>query len=269
MKSSGSPRPLIGVTLDQELAGEYADEPYYVLRSNYAAMISVAGGIPLALPYITDDLECLLDALDGIVVSGGMFDIDPRMYGAQIPTTGMKLKPERTDFEREIILGALRRNIPLLGICNGMQLLGVLTGARLIQDIPADVPNAGEHMQLDPYANSAHRVEIVPETLLSTLIRSNHIDVNSIHHQAIGVAGPNVVVSAVAPDGIIEAIEVPNTRFALGVQWHPEYAAPGANGIFAGLVMAANTYRKCGLTENSRRSIPCSSRRCGADTPIG
>ncbi|NIA70960.1 gamma-glutamyl-gamma-aminobutyrate hydrolase family protein [Pelagibius litoralis] len=242
MKTSLPPRPLIGITSDQEISGDYAAEPYYALRSNYVTVVLAAGGIPLALPYAAGNIGSLLDILDAVVISGGMFDIHPSIYGGKACSGDLSLKPERTAFERELVLAALARNMPILGICGGMQLLGAVVGSKLLQHIPSELPSAIEHMKPRCPNMPAHPVEIQPQTRLAQLIGHRCIDVNSVHHQAIADPGEKAVVSAVASDGIVEAIEIPEARFAIGVQWHPEYNVAGETGIFTGLISAANEY---------------------------
>lgn len=232
-------RPVIGITLDRESNGDYATEPYYVLRSNYAAASINAGGLPVALPYAIGNIGQMLDLLDAVIVTGGMFDIHPSVYGAKVGSEKLHLKPERTDFERRLILEALERDTPILGICGGMQLLGVVVGADLLQHIPTEVPNCLRHVQSESPSEPAHEVEIKEGTHLAELLGANRIDVNSVHHQAISEPGPNAVVSAIAPDGIVEAIELPDRRFAIGVQWHPEYLCAGEEALFDGLISAA------------------------------
>ena len=241
----GQSAPLVGITLDSESNGSYAPEPYYALLTNYAQAVIAGGGLPVALPYAATAVEDLVASLQAVVVTGGMFDIDPRHYGAKARLDGLTLKPERTDFELQLIMEALRAHIPVLGICGGMQLMGVAVGARLHQHISAEVPDALEHMQPEQPHEAAHEVIIEDRSLMGRLLGTKRIAVNSVHHQAISDAGPVAVVSARAPDGVVEAIEVPGQRFAVGVQWHPEYLCAGEEALFRGLIIAARDF-KCG-----------------------
>jgi putative glutamine amidotransferase len=234
-------RPRIGVTLDSEEPGGYSKFPWFALRQNYAGSIIAAGGLPVALPHAPAELvDAYLDQLDGLVVTGGAFDIDPALYGAneRHPTVG--LKAERTAFEWAITEQALARDLPVLGICGGQQLLNVVLGGTLIQHIPDSVASPLAHEQANPRNEPGHEVAIVPGTLLHRLVGTTSLAVNSAHHQAADRMGEGVIVSATAADGVIEAIEHEGYRFCLGVQWHPEFfITEGDRRIIEALVAAA------------------------------
>ena len=234
-------RPRIGVTLDAEAPGGYSKFPWFALRQNYATSIIAAGGLPVALPHVPVELvDAYLDQLDGLVVTGGAFDIDPALYGAndRHPTVG--LKAERTAFEWAIAQGALARDLPILGICGGQQLLHVVLGGTLIQHIPDRIDNALLHEQPNPRDEAGHTVTIVSGTLLHELVGAEELPVNSAHHQAADRLGDGVVVSATAPDGVIEGIEHQGYRFCLGVQWHPEFfISDGDRRLLEGFVRSA------------------------------
>lgn len=232
--------PVIGVTLDSEPAGGYARLPWYALRENYCDVIAAAGGLPIALPHEPDLAEHYLDLIDGLVVTGGAFDVDPALYdgGTRHPT--VTLKQRRTSFEWAITRGAVDRDLPLLGICGGQQLLNVVLGGTLIQHLPDVVPNGLAHEQPNPRTEPGHDVLITADTLLHRITGANRLPVNSAHHQAVDRVGADVVVSAVAADGVIEAIEHPRRRFCLGVQWHPEYGiSAGDTAVIVAFVTAA------------------------------
>lgn len=234
-----SPRPAIGVTLDSEPPGGYAKQPWYALRENYCDVLAEAGGLPLALPHEPDLVEDYLARLDGLVITGGAFDIDPALYGAAERHATVRLKERRTRFEWAITERALALDLPILGICGGQQLLNVVLGGRLIQHIPDAVPDALPHEQPNPRTEPGHEVLVEPGTLLHRLTRAERLLVNSAHHQAAETVGPGIVVSGRAPDGVIEAIEDPRRRFCLGVQWHPEYRIDaGDTAILEGFVAA-------------------------------
>lgn len=240
-----SPRPAIGVTLDSEPPGGYAKQPWYALRENYCDVLAEAGGLPLALPHEPDLVEDYLARLDGLVITGGAFDIDPALYGAAERHATVRLKERRTRFEWAITERALALDLPILGICGGQQLLNVVLGGRLIQHIPDAVPDALPHEQPNPRTEPGHEVLVEPGTLLHRLTRAERLLVNSAHHQAAETVGPGIVVSGRAPDGVIEAIEDPRRRFCLGVQWHPEYRIDaGDTAILEGFVAACRDRRR-------------------------
>ena len=240
-----TPRPRIGITLDGEPAGGYSKLPWYALRENYCDVIWEAGGLPLPLPHFADGAEAYLDQIQGLVITGGAFDVDPALYGeggARHETVILKAK--RTAFEFAITTGAITRNLPILGICGGEQLLNVVLGGPLIQHIPDAVPDALAHEQPNPRDQPGHSVTITPGSLLHRITGMTDLAVNSAHHQAVRAPAPGLVVSAVAPDGVIEAIEHPGQRFCLGVQWHPEYlVSAGDRQILAAFLAAAAEYR--------------------------
>jgi putative glutamine amidotransferase len=233
-------RPVIGVTLDSEPAGGYSKLPWYALRQNYCDELAAAGAVPIALPHEPELVDSYLAMLDGLVVTGGAFDIDPALYGAAERHGTVKLKERRTRFEWAITQGAVNRNLPLLGICGGQQLLNVVLGGTLIQHIPDALPTALAHEQPNPRTEPGHEVIVVPGTLLHRITGTERLPVNSAHHQAAERVGPGIVASGRAPDGIIEAIEDPRRPYCLGVQWHPEYRISAGDGaILSALVGAA------------------------------
>jgi putative glutamine amidotransferase len=233
-------KPLVGVTLDSEQPGGYSVYPWYALRTNYASAIAAAGGVPVALPHHAELAADLLDAIDALVVTGGAFDVDPALYGGGEAHATVVLKEGRTAAERALLEGALARDMPVLGICGGQQLLAVALGGTLIQHIPDSVPDALPHEQPNPRHEAGHEVAIVPGSLLHRTVGSATMRVNSSHHQAVRDAGPRAVVNATAPDGVVEGVEDPSRRFCLGVQWHPEFLIdPGDARIFAALIAAA------------------------------
>ena len=234
-----TPRPLIGVTLDAEEPGGYSKFPWYAMRQNYAEAIIAAGGLPVALPHDASLAADWLDRIAGLVVTGGAFDVDPALYGADDRHPSVTLKANRTAAELALTQAALALNRPVLGICGGEQLLAVALGGSLIQHIPDAIPDALAHEQPNPRDEPGHTVRIRPGTLLHRIVGSGHMAVNSSHHQAVRDPGPHAVVNAVADDSVIEGIEDPRFRFCLGVQWHPEFRIdPGDRHIFDALIAA-------------------------------
>jgi putative glutamine amidotransferase len=233
-------RPLIGLTLDAEQPGGYSKYPWYALRQNYISALSAAGGLAVALPHEVELAAAYLDRLDALIVTGGAFDVDPALYGDSERHATVELKATRTSAELALLHGALARNMPVLGICGGEQLLAVALGGSLIQHIPDSVADALAHEQSTSHDQPGHAVKILPDTLLARIVGLETMQVNTSHHQAVLSPGRSTV-NAVAPDGVIEGIEDPSRKFCLGVQWHPEYLIdPGDNRIFEALVAAAN-----------------------------
>ena len=233
-------RPVIGVTLDSEGPGGYSTYPWYALRQNYADAVMAAGGLPMALPHAALLAADYLDAIDALVVTGGAFDVDPALYGDGARHATVTLKEGRTAAELALIQAALARDMPVLGICGGQQLLAVALGGSLIQHIPDSIPHALEHEQPNPRHEAGHAVDVKPGTLLWRIVGAATMQVNSAHHQAVLSAGPRAMVNATAPDGVIEGIEDAGYRFCLGVQWHPEYGIDaGDRRIFEALIAAA------------------------------
>lgn len=218
-----SNRPLIGLSLDSEEAGGWSKMPWYALRQNYCGSVAAAGGLPVALPHEPEAAEAYLDTLDGLVITGGAFDVDPALFGAQTRHDTVKTKDRRTRFELAILKGALERDLPILGICGGQQLLNVALGGTLIQHIPDEIAEPLAHEQPNPRTEAGHAVTLVEGTRLHAICGVGELRVNSAHHQAAKDVGPGVVINAWAPDGVIEGIEVPERRFCIGVEWHPEF----------------------------------------------
>jgi putative glutamine amidotransferase len=236
---SKTSRPLIGITLDSEKPGGYSKFPWYALRDNYAGAVAKAGGLPVALPHEPAAVGGYLDAIEGLIVTGGAFDVDPALFGAGQRHATVTTKDKRTAFELAIVKGALERDLPILGICGGEQLLNVALGGTLIQHIPDEIANALAHEQPNPRDEPGHDIDILPGTLLAKITGATRLSVNSAHHQAVRTTGAEVIVDALAPDGVIEGIEAPKRRFCLGVEWHPEFfISTGDAAIFHAFVAA-------------------------------
>ncbi len=234
-----SRRPVIGVTLDSEQPGGYSKYPWYALRQNYAEAVAAAGGLPVALAHDVALAGDYLDRIDALIVTGGAFDVDPSLYGDGERHATVTLKDTRTEAEMALTRGALGRNLPVLGICGGQQLLAVALGGTLIQHIPDAIPNALAHEQPNPRHEPGHAVSVVADTLLRRIVGTADMRVNSAHHQAVRDPGAYAIVNAIAPDGVIEGVEDKRYRFCLGVQWHPEYFIdPGDRRIFDALIAA-------------------------------
>lgn len=235
-----SSRPLIGLTLDSEPAGGWAKQPWYAIRQNYCDAIAAAGGLPVCLPHEPDLALAYLDHIQGVVVTGGAFDVDPSLFGATVKHATVTTKDRRTAFELALMRGLLAKDVPILGICGGQQLLAVALGGTLVQHLPDEIPSDIPHEQPNPRTEAGHEVIVAANTLLHRIVGQERIPVNSAHHQAVKAVPASIVVNASAPDGVIEGIEDPARRFCLGVQWHPEYhISPADRAIFDALIAAS------------------------------
>jgi putative glutamine amidotransferase len=216
-------KPLIALTLDYETSKGYSKYPWYAIRENYFTSIEESGGIGVGIPHNMKDIISLLHKIDGLVITGGNFDIDPNIFGDSSVHKTVKLKENRTNFELLAAKIMLEQNKPVLGICGGEQLINVLYKGSLIQHIPDEIKNPIEHEQKNPRNEAGHSVTIQENTKLHSIISKQNIMVNSAHHQAIKVPGKGLIVNAISNDGVIEGIEDPTKTFCIGVQWHPEF----------------------------------------------
>lgn len=216
-------KPLIGIPLDHEETETYSKFPWYALRENYFTAVQDAGGVAVGIPHASDDVDRFLDMIDGLLIPGGNFDVDPALFGASETHDTVTTKAGRTNFEMAITKGALARNMPVLGICGGQQLLHVILGGTLVQHIPDAFDTDIAHEQPNPRDEVGHTVSVTPGTLLHSITGPGPLSVNTAHHQAVADAPDGVVLNAHAPDGVIEGMEAPAYRFCIGVQWHPEF----------------------------------------------
>ena len=205
---------------------------------DYVRAVEEAGGRALLVPPSEDGVEETLDAVDALVFSGGS-DLDPTLYGQQPHPQTDGVVVERDRAELELLQGALARDMPVLAICRGSQVLNVARGGDLVQHLP-DVVGDEKHKHT-PGAWADHDVEIDDGTRLGELLGGDRAPVKSHHHQGFGRLGEGLRVSAHADDGTIEALEDPDARFAVGVLWHPE--AGEDRKLFEGLVREAAAYR--------------------------
>jgi putative glutamine amidotransferase len=226
-------RPLIGISTYREQARWGAwDLPAVLLPASYADAVAEAGGEPVLLPTGAVSAEAVR-RLDGLVLAGGA-DVDPARYGHPAGPHTTVLRPERDAAELAVLQAALSRDLPLLAICRGMQLLNVELGGDLLQHLP-DIPGAGIH---NPGAGlfAGRQVRTAPGTQLDRLLGPTAA-VDCHHHQALDRIAPELTPSAWAEDGLVEAVEATGRRFCLGVQWHPEAGAD--RRLFEALVSAA------------------------------
>jgi gamma-glutamyl-gamma-aminobutyrate hydrolase PuuD len=231
-------RPIIGITSYAETARWGAWEcPAALIPLAYVRAVENAGGRPLLVPPSQEGVEETLDAVDGLIFSGGA-DLDPATYGAEAHPATNGVRPERDNAELRLLEAALSRDMPVLAVCRGSQVLNVARGGDLVQHLP-DVVGTDTHKET-PGVFSEHDVEVAAGTRLNTLV-GDRTPVKSHHHQGFGRIGEGLEESARAEDGTVEAIEDPSRRFALGVLWHPEEGEDAA--LFRALVNEALRYR--------------------------
>jgi putative glutamine amidotransferase len=218
------------------------------LKPDYRSALEQAGARIRELTPV-DVLPAALDDCDAVMLTGGV-DVDPARYGASERHPTVEVDPERDTYELSLARLALERDMPLLAICRGAQVVNVVAGGTLIQDIPSARAEALQHQQAGAKDQPSHLVRVVAGTCLSQLFPGNGegegaLLVNSRHHQSVDRLAPGFIVSATAPDGIIEAFERPGSRFCLGVQWHPEnfWRSGSFSELFDALVDAARRYR--------------------------
>jgi putative glutamine amidotransferase len=207
---------------------------------DYLRAVEASGGVPLVLDSATNSPAEALADVSALLLTGGT-DVDPARYGASRHPATQDPDAIRDGFEIDLLRRALDRNVPVLAICRGIQVLNVAFGGTLVQDIPTEIPTSIAHTIRNPANALAHSVRVSPGTRLSELLNDRlgagtTCAVNSRHHQAPATIGEGLVIAAVAPDGVVEALEWPTARFCLGVQWHPENF--WRSGEFAGLFRA-------------------------------
>ena len=213
-------RPRIGIPMRIELS----TDRFYLSRF-YSEAVVAAGGAPVHISLIPQPeyVEAVVEGLDGILLPGSDSDVDPLRYGHQPHPQLGAVHPIKDETDLLVIAAAERKQLPIFAICFGMQVLNVSRGGTLIQDVGSQVPEAIKHEQGAPRDRPSHRVTLSEQTRLSSITGVDACVVNSHHHQAIETLGANLVATAWASDGIIEALEDPRPdRFAVAVQWHPE-----------------------------------------------
>jgi putative glutamine amidotransferase len=243
-------RPVIGVTTQtlQSIDGIPAALPSsVVMNQRYYTAVVDAGGTPVLIPLLDerDVLRAAYELCDGILLPGGV-DMDPASFGqAPHPRLG-RVDPARDRVELTLTRWAVEDGKPLLGLCRGLQVLNVALGGTLWQDIEAQCEGAIRHDYFPthgfPRDHLAHDVALFSQTRLARLIDRDRIPVNSMHHQGIQSLASPLVAAAVAPDGLIEAAELPGDAFVVGVQWHPEVfemSDPNTQRLFSGFLSAA------------------------------
>ena len=218
-------KPVIGITLDSAVDSakySYAPKPWYALRRGYSDYINEIGGTAVLIPY-SSDIDAYISLIDGLIIPGGDEDINPKFYGQVTVSDKVTTNDERAEFELALCAAALKSNMPVLGICNGLQVINTHFGGTLFQHLPDSVASEINHEQPAPKHVPTHEIVIEKGSMLSGLTTDEIVRVNSTHHQAIDKVGDGLIVSAKAPDGVIEAVEAPNYKYVIGVEWHPEH----------------------------------------------
>ena len=213
-------RPRIGITMRIEL-----ETNRFYLARYYSEAIEAAGGLPVHIPLIPRSgfISGVMADLDGLLLPGSDSDMDPRRYGREPHPQLGSVHPEKDETDLLALAEAEELAMPLFAICFGVQSLNVSRGGTLIQDIFSQHPNAIKHEQGAPRDRHSHRVRLLEDSVVGQLAGSETAPVNSHHHQAVETLGRELVATAWAPDGIVEAVEDPRSdRFVVGVQWHPE-----------------------------------------------
>ncbi len=218
--------PVIGITCDFETITDRrgCPSPRYICPKNYVDALLQMGAVPLLLPYTGSaraDVAPFMDRIHGLLISGGDFDVPPSYYGeAPHEKLGAQL-PERFAFERALLELALIEDMPILAVCAGMQLLNVVLGGTIYQDLSLR-PGTDVHEQPHDKRQPGHSIEVTSGSRLRALVNEAQLSINSTHHQVLNCIATDLNVCGRASDGVVEAVEMPTKRFVLGVQWHPE-----------------------------------------------
>lgn len=254
-------RPLVAVTTSEvrepgdvhQTAESEPPRREMALGLSYLNAVERGGGLPVVLtPLHADSIEPMLDRLSGLCISGGP-DLDPATYGEKPHPKLGPIEPEIDVFELTLLKAADRRNMPILAICRGIQVLNVSRGGTLHQHLP-DLGRRVHHRQRKPGGQTTHRVEIAAGSLAAATLDGTEVAVNSFHHQAVKDLGRGLRATAWAPDGVVEAIEAPRRDWVLGVQWHAEALSEHEphSRLFSEFIRAAQRYGAGGSRAKAR-----------------
>lgn len=233
-------KPLIGITLGSR---QKESERSFVLNELYVTAIEQAGGIPVLLPALLEE-AAVREArrrLDGLLLTGGA-DVDPTLYGGALHPRVYGVDARRDATEIALVRLAVQTGWPFLGICRGIQVINVALGGTLYADLPDQLGQVVNHWSEE----TGHAVRVEPQSRLLSLVGAGEFNVNSYHHQGIERLAPGLKPVGWAPDGLVEAVEIPDYPFAVGVQWHPERRqnSPQHRVLFEALVQAAHDGRR-------------------------
>lgn len=250
-------KPVIGINMDVRGEGESTGPVSLRITSAYVDAVTSAGGIAVVLPPVLerDAMRRHVALCDGFVFIGGG-DINPERYGETSHSSVRLLHPRREEYDLTLYELVLKSRKPVLGVCLGCQELNVALGGTLVQDIPSETSTTISHRQGGGRGDFAHAIEVIPGSKLEDVLGTTTVQVNSFHHQAVDTPGKGLRVAARAPDGVVEAIELPGKRFALGVQWHPEGLTHHSEHlrVYEALVKAAARHRQGeGVRKNRAR----------------
>ena len=244
----GMTRPVIGICAALERARwSVWDQQAALTPLSYVQAVQRAGGLVVMLPpdpQLVEEPAAALELVDGLILAGGA-DIDPASYGAPAHAETVDTVPERDQFEIALAREAIERDLPVLGICRGMQLINVARGGTLLQHLPERFGHEEHRRVPGSFEGAEHEVDVVEDTLAGRVVGEVRHSTRSHHHQGVDRIGEGLIVSATAVmDGLPEAIELPGKRFVLGVQWHPE--ADAHSPVLGALVQAAGEYALSG-----------------------
>jgi len=222
-------RKIVGITCSSNEASPGENARQY-LNTAYVLAILKAGGVPVIIPNVVDKelVESYLASIDGLMLSGGV-DVDPKYFDEERHPNLGEVDVSRDSTELPLVKRALELDMPIFGICRGIQTLNVAMGGTLYQHIPVQAPSAIHHQQSDikiARKDFSHSIRIEDGCRLRSIVGKGEMQTNSFHHQALKSVAPGLVVTAHAPDGIIEAVEAPDRRYLIAVQFHPEETAP-------------------------------------------
>ncbi|HEX5321590.1 MAG TPA: gamma-glutamyl-gamma-aminobutyrate hydrolase family protein [Stellaceae bacterium] len=237
---SGHPVPLVGIPA---CVRQIHERPFHTVADRYcAAIVDAVGGVPVVIPSIGErmDFDALLGHLDGLLLTGSPSNVEPAHYDGPL-IDGILHDPRRDATTLPLIREAVRRDLPILAICRGIQELNVALGGSLhqrVHELPGGLNHRSPHgpMPVDARYGPAHSVVLAPGGVLTRLANTGEIMVNSLHGQGVDRPAPDLMVEATAPDGLIEAVSHRTARFVVGVQWHPEYKPlenPFARALFS------------------------------------
>ena len=234
-------RPSIGVLLDYEAKGSFSQRPHYAIRTSYFDAIWKAGGTPIGIPYLGNAEIEFKKLCDGFLFPGGFYPFPARLYDE--PQIDYEVLHPRFQFEEQFMKYLIDENIPVLGVCAGMQVMAGLYGGTFYRNLHDVIKTDINHLNHCPVEQAAHNVDVVLGSHLHSILGVSQIMVNTAHNEALSNNPDSLLINAVAVDGVVEGIEIPRKRFCLGIQWHPEFFANKGDAnfnLFTALIDAAS-----------------------------